>query len=231
MRVAILAAAIGAVSTSLYAAQFYDGYDAFYTSRVGAVFGEPIRRDTGVVYSQQDGEAIYTDWRATLAGKEMRIRVSPNRITVNGRIYNFLRSATLPDERVASIYPETANVFLAAKTEKHLALLCMEGHSSGSGEANRYRQIFLLLNPPGRDPTFLHLPGLLSSCRAVLATSDGQLAFPRNSYLVDEVQGTRVGLLVSYFTFERRSFMPTNNKVRLRFVSPENPFKFSLQDE
>jgi len=38
-------------------------------------------------------------------------------------------------------------------------------------------------------------------------------------------------LLVSYFTYERGSFTPTNNTIRLRFESPDNPFQFSRQNE
>lgn len=138
---------------------------------------------------------------------------------------------TLPNERVANIHPDTADIFLAAQTDKRPSLLCVEGHSSGSGESDRYQQIFLLIDPLGRDPTFLHLPGLLSSCRGVLTTADGQLAFPKNNYLVDEAQGIRIDLLVSYLAFEHGNFTQTSNEIRLRFASPENPFKFSRQDE
>jgi hypothetical protein len=39
-----------------------------------------------------------------------------------------------------------------------------------------------------------------------LETKDGKLAFPRNSYLFGDAQESRVGLLVSYYTFEDRRF-------------------------
>jgi hypothetical protein len=109
----------------------------------------------------------------------------------------------------------------------------MQGGSDGSGEADRYTQIYLLVNPldPKGKATFLHLPSLLSSCRAVSTTKDGKLVFPRNSYLFDKAQESRVGLLVSYYTFEDRRFAPTLDEIRLRFTRPEIPFQFSIQDK
>ncbi|WP_258002338.1 hypothetical protein [Burkholderia sp. WAC0059] len=87
------------------------------------------------------------------------------------------------------------------------------------------------LAPKGRAP-FLHLPGLLSSCRAVVETKDGRFAFPRNRYLPDDAQASRIGLLVSYYSFEDRHFVPTPDpdEIRLRFAEPEIPFRFSIQD-
>jgi len=232
MRLAtMLAVALAAVSTGAYAAQTFDGYDAFYTAQAGAVFSEPVKHEAGILHSQPGEEGAYTDLHATVAGTATRIQVAPNHITINGRAYKFARAITLPNEPVGNIYPASANVFIATSVGNRPPLLCVEGHGSGSGEADRYQQIFLLVDPLGRRPTFLHLPALLSSCRAIVATKDGQLAFPKNSYLFDEAQGTRTGLLVSYFTFERGHFTPTNNEIRLRFASPENPFKFSRQDE
>lgn len=68
-------------------------------------------------------------------------------------------------------------------------------------------------------------------CRTIEETKDGQLVFPKNSYLLDEAQDERIGLLVSYFTFEHEQFKPTKKEICLRFASAENPLKFSRQDE
>jgi hypothetical protein len=232
MRIAtMLAAALAAVSTGAYAAQTYDGYDAFYAAQPGAVFSEPLKQETGLVFSRPSKEGTYTDLHTGFAGKATKIQVASNHITVNGRTYSFARATTLPNEPAGNIYPDTANVFVAARAGNRPPILCIEGQGSGSGEADRYQQIFLLVDPLNRRPTFLHLPPLLSSCRAIVATKNGQLAFPKNSYLLDEAQGARIGLLVSYFTFKGGHFTPTNSEVRLRFVRPENPFKFSRQDE
>jgi hypothetical protein len=232
MRIAtILAAALATVSTGTYAAQTYDSYDAFYTGQPGAVFSEPLKQETGAVYSRPGEEGTYTDLHTAFAGKAIGIQVASNHITVNGRAYSFARATTLPNGPVGNIYPDSSKVFVAARAGNRPPLLCVEGQGSGSGEADRYQQIFLLVDPLSRKPAFLHLPALLSSCRAVVATKDGHLAFPKNSYLLDEAQGARIGLLVSYFTFEGGHFAPTNNEIRLRFASPENPFKFSRQDE
>jgi hypothetical protein len=227
----MLAAAIAALSTSAHAGQTYDSYTTFYAAQPGAVFGEPLKNETGVVYSRPGEDGTYTDLRTTFAGKQIEIQVASNHITVNGNTYRFARATTLPNEPIGSIYPDSANVYIATRAGNRPALLCVEGQSSGSGEADRYTQIFVLVDPSSPKRTLVHLPALLSSCRAVVATKDGQLAFPKNSYLLDEAQGVRVGLLVSYFTFKSGHFTPTNNEVRLRFASPENPFKFSRQDE
>lgn len=223
----ILAIIFSVASVSAPAAQSYSSYDAFYAAQPGTAFNEPIRRDTNAVYFKNKNQGIYTILQTKLAGKSIRIQVAKDYIEINGKTHNFLRATTLPGESIASIYPDTANVFLAAQTGNRPPLLCVEGHSSGSGETDRYRQIFLLINPLDHNPTFLHLPGLLSSCRAVLTTSTGQPTFPKNSYIVDEAQATRTGLRVSYFIFEHGRFVPTSNEIHLRFANPENPFQFS----
>lgn len=224
---AILVIITTVASASTNAAQSYASYDAFYAAQPGTVFNEPIRRDTTAVYFKNNNQGIYTVLKAKLAGKPIIIQVAKNYIKINSKTHNFLRAMTFSGENIVSIYPDTANVFLADKTGNRPSLLCVEGHSSGSGETDRYQQIFLLINPLDHNPTFLHLPGLLSSCRAVLTTSTGQPTFPKNSYIVDEEQATRAGLRVSYFTFEHGKFVPTSNEIRLRFVNPENPFQFS----
>jgi hypothetical protein len=195
------------------------------------VFSKPVRADANVVYSQPGETGIYTNLKANLDGKVIKIRVSPDHIIVNGRTYRFARAIMQPGEPVADIYPDTANVFLASRMGNRPALLCVSGQSGGSGEADRYQQIFLLVNPLGGKPELIHLPALLSSCRAVLVVSGGQLAFPKNSYIVDEAQLTRIGLRVSYLTFGHGKFSPTGKEFHLRFESPENPFQFSLEDE
>ncbi|MCC8403199.1 hypothetical protein LJ655_15100 [Paraburkholderia sp. MMS20-SJTN17] len=228
---AMLAAALATASIGAYAAGTYDSYDAFYTVQAGAMFSEPIKQEAGVVYSQPGDEGAHIELHTTFSGRVIRIQVAPDHITVNDRTYRFTRATKFPHEPIGNIYPDTANVFMAKQADNRRPVLCVEGHGSGSGEADRYQQIFLLVDPFGRKPTFLHLPALLSSCRAIVEMEGGQLAFPKNSYLFDEAQNARIGLLVSYFTFERGQFKQTNKEIRLFFASPENPFKFSRQDE
>ncbi len=60
--------------------------------------------------------------------------------------------------------------------------------------------------------------------------NNGKLAFPSNSYLYDEAREARVGLLMSYYTFEDRRFVPALNEIRLLFKQPEIPFQFSVQE-
>lgn len=226
-------AALAILSGNAHAARSYDSYDAFYAAQPDAVFGTPIRQDAGSVYSYPGEQGIHTDLQSTLDGKPVRIEVAENRMVVNGKTYHFGRATTFPDERAIDIYPGSTKVFLAAGTNNRPPLLCMEGGSSGSGEADRHRQIFILVPPLARKPTFLRLPSLLSSCQAVVATKDGKLAFPKNSYLFDDAQESRVGLLVSYYSFENQRFVPASvpNQLRLRFMHPEIPFQFSVEDK
>lgn len=60
---------------------------------------------------------------------------------------------------------------------------------------------------------------------------DGGLVFPKNSYLFDDAQEFRVGLLMSYYTFENQRFVPVPNEIRLRFTRPEIPFQFSAEQK
>ncbi|WP_179404429.1 hypothetical protein [Burkholderia guangdongensis] len=231
----MLMAALATLSSNVHAARTYDGYDAFYADQPGAVFGAPIKQPAGPLhlYSDSGEQGSYTELRSTLDGKAVWIEVAENRITVNGKTYRFARATTFPNEHAIDIYPGNANVFLAAGTGSRPPLLCVEGYGSGSGEADRHQQIFLLANPLARKPTFLHLPSLLSSCRAVVTTKDGKLAFPKNSYLFDDAQESRVGLLVSYYSFENQRFVsfPALNQLRLRFTHPEIPFQFLVQNK
>lgn len=227
-----LLAALTMLSGGAHAARSYDSYDAFYAAQPGAVFGAPIKQPAGPVqlYSYVGEPGARIEFQSTLGSKPVRIEVAENRITVNGKAYRFARAAKFPGEYVIDIRPDNANVYLAARTSDHPSLLCVEGHGSGSGEAGRHQQIFLLVDPLARKPTFLHLPSLLSSCRAVVATMDGKLAFPKNSYLFDDAQESRVGLLVSHYTFRNRRFVsaPAPNPLRLRFRAPDIPFQFSV---
>ncbi|MBB5509691.1 hypothetical protein [Paraburkholderia atlantica] len=237
----IRVAALVVLSSSVYAAQSYDSYETFYVAQPGAVFadpikqtGEPTNQNTGVVYSYSGQPGTFTKLQAKLERKTLNIELWGNRLTVNGKSYRFADATTFPGEHVSEIFPQSANVFIAPRTKTHPPLLCVEGHSSGSGEAaSRYRQIALLVNPLARKPTFLHLPSLLSSCRAVFATKDGKLAFPKNGYVFDDAQESRVGLLMSYYTFENRRFVPVSalKQLRLRFAQPEIPFQFSVEDK
>lgn len=227
----VLAAALAAFAGGGYAAETYKSYDAFYAAQPGAVFGDPIKPKDDVAYSSPGEQGIYTELQATLEGRAVRIKLAENRITVNGKTYRYASAATFPGEHPSDIYPLTADVFLASRTNAHPAMLCMHGGSDGSGESDRYTQIYLLIDPlaPKGKATFLHLPSLLSSCRAVSETKEGKLVFPRNSYLLDDAQESRVGLLVSYYTFEDRRFTPVHNEIRLQFTHPDVPFQFSIE--
>jgi hypothetical protein len=233
MKFKIMSAAIlAAFAVCSQAAQMYNSYDSFYAAQPGAVFGDPVERDSSVVYSDAGERGIYTEMRGALNGKKVKIRVAHRSITINGSNYRFADATTFPGERQSNLNPQSADVFLATIIGSHTGIMCLQGDTAGSGEADRHKQIYLLVNPLERKgkSTFLHLPSLFSSCHAVALTKDAKLVFSKNSYLFDEAKETRIGLLVSYYTFENGRFKPTNNAVRLRFTSPENPFEFSRQD-
>ncbi|CAN0617658.1 conserved exported protein of unknown function [Burkholderia multivorans] len=229
----MLAATLVAFTAGARAAEVYDSYDVFYAAQPGAVFGDPIKHDAGAAYSYPGESGLHTERRATLGASAVRIDLAPDRITVNDKTYRFARAIAFQGEYASDIHPASAKVLTAPKVKGRPAVLCVEGGSNGSGESDRHRQIYLLVNPLASKgkATFLHLPSLLSSCRAVLATKDGRLVFPKNSYLFDDAQETRVGLLMSYYTFENRRFVPALNAIRLRFTRPEIPFQFSVEEK
>ncbi len=231
-----LLVALATLSSSAYAVQWYDGYDAFYSAQPGAVFGDPINFDPDpvekgatVVYSYPGKPGIFTKLRTRLDRTTLNIELWKDRTVINGKGYRLASASTFPGEHVSDISPESAKVFIAARTNSHPPLLCIEGHANASGEAgSRYTQISLLVDPLARKPTLLRLPSLLSSCRAVRVLNNGKLAFAANSYLYDEKREARVGLLISYYAFEDRRFVPTLNEIRLQFRQPEIPFQFSV---
>jgi hypothetical protein len=223
--------ALGLLAGNAFAAGVYEDYDPFYAEQPHAVFAAPIKFDSGVVYSIHGEPGIFTDLQSRLDGRALRISVWEDRITVNGRTYRFANATRLPEEHASFIYPQSADVFQASRAKGRPALLCLQGHGSGSGEAGRYTQIYLLIDPLAakRKATFLQLPSLLSSCRAVVENDAGKIAFPKNSYLYDDKHEARVGLLLSYYAFEKRRFTKTRDEIRLRFTEPEIPFRFSIQ--
>ncbi|VWC22631.1 hypothetical protein BPS26883_05955 [Burkholderia pseudomultivorans] len=218
-------------------AQSYVGYDAFYADRPGAVFGAPLEHerdahepDAKVLYVDPDEPGVFAQRQAKLGRRTFDIALWGDRIAIDGRTYRFADAIAFSGAFAAPIYPGSAEVFVAGRTDIHPPLLCVEGHGSASGEASsRYTQILLVIDPLARKPVLLLLPRLLSSCRAVVATHDGTLAFPGNRYLFDDAHALRIGLLVSYYRFDGRHFVPTGDTLRLRFVEPDNPFRFSLQ--
>ncbi|AXF22058.1 hypothetical protein CUJ89_17215 [Burkholderia pyrrocinia] len=235
--VTILVTAVVVLSCDAMA-ESYDSYDAFYAARPGSVFHAPVGREVDpntpgahVLYAYPGKPGQFAALHAELRRRALDLELWQDRIVVNGRVYRFARATAFPGERASDIYPGSADVYVAERTGAHPPLICVEGNGSASGEAaSRYRQVFLVMNPLARKPTFLQLPGLLSSCRAVAATSDGKLTFPKNSYLFDDTHAVRTGLLVEYYTFEGRRFAQTRDALRLGFNTPENPFQFSLQD-
>ncbi|WP_175731682.1 hypothetical protein [Burkholderia ambifaria] len=226
----MLAAILTAFASSACGSTIYSSYDEFYAGQSSAAFGDPIEHDASALYSDRGGD-VYGDFGVELGGKTVHVEVAGNRWTIGGRTYRFSKATTFPGEHPIEIYPGSARVFFAERPHHQPSALCVEGEGSGSGEANRHRQIYLLIDPlaPKGGATLLHLPSLLSSCRAVLTTHDGKLAFPKNSYLLDGAQESRIGLLMSYYVFEKRRFVPTLNDIRLRFVRPDVPFQFSVQ--
>lgn len=224
--ISVLLAASSFISTCAYAAKIYEEYDAFYAEQSGAIFKTPLKQDRSRVYSNSGEDGIYAELQATIHGRSVKIQIASNYLSINKKTYRFVQATSFPNEHAGDIYPGAAEVFVGQSPDNRMPLLCLEGRGGGSGEADRHQQIFLLINPFGLKPAFLHLPGLLSSCRAVLATHTGHVAFPKNSYLWNAAQDARTGLQMSYFTFERGRFNPTNMEINLRFVTPENPFAF-----
>ncbi|WP_296650104.1 hypothetical protein [Paraburkholderia sp.] len=231
----VVAATLVAFASGVRAAETYDNYAAFYDAQPGTVFRNPIKYDRNAIYSYQGEKGTYAEMQTALDGKTINVMLAENRLTINGRTYRFASAMTFAGEHPSYIDPFGADVFLASRTTDHPAILCLEATTEGSGEADRHTQIYLLINPLAQKGKvkFLHLPSLLSSCRAVVATKDGKLAFPKNSYLFDDAQESRVGLLVSYYSFENQRFVsvPFPNQLRLRFTNPEIPFQFSVEDK
>ncbi|MBP0621821.1 hypothetical protein [Cupriavidus consociatus] len=213
------------------AAEVYDDYDAFYASRPGAIFYQPIETDHHTLYSDRKG--IHATITGSINGKTARISVFSNHMTINGKSFSYSRAITFPDEHASPIDPGSVVVFVTSRTRARPSVLCLEGDSNGSGEADRHKQIYLLIDPLAHQgkPSFLHLPSLLSSCRAIRKTKNTRLAFPKNSYLFNSAEVSRVGLLISYYTFTNQRFVPTSDAIRLRFAQPEIPFEFSLKAE
>ena len=142
-----LVVALTAFAVSARADETYEGYDAFYAARPGAVFGDPIKSTPGIAYSVPREQGVHTELRATVEGREVRITLAENRITVNGKPFRYASAVTFPGEHPSDFAPQSADVFFATQTNARPAVLCVQGDSSGSGESDRHKQIYLLFNP------------------------------------------------------------------------------------
>jgi hypothetical protein len=213
-----------------FAAEIYTDYDSFYAEQPGSVFVDPIEFDRGVVYATPGEQGVFTEMRSELDGVPVNIVVAANRISINGRKYRFARAVTFPGESASEISPSSASVFLAPHKGARPAALCLQGFSNGSGEASRYAQVYLLIDPlkHATRQKLLHLPSLLASCRAVTEASGGKLAFPRNSYKMDGQRSSRVGLTLTYHTFGGHRFVTTGTEIHVRFEQPDLPYRFSV---
>lgn len=225
-----LAVVLTVVSVSSYAARSYDSYDTFYAEQPDALFDNSIKQTSNVVYSSANNE-MHTELMSKINGKN--IDLGEKSIAVNGGMYRYSNAVAFPGEYPSKINPASGDVYLALLPKGRREILCWQGDTIGAGEADRHKQVYLLTNPMGKDgkTEFLHLPSLFASCRAVLLTKDGKLAFPKNSYLFDKEHETRVGLLVSYYTLKGAHFVPIKRETRIQFDAPENPFRFSHDDQ
>lgn len=231
--IALLAGLVPVLPASALAAEpVYDDYDAFYGALPGAVFDTPLTTSDNTLYSYADRPGMYVDAQTSFYGQRLKIEIGEDRIVVNGRDFRFRRATTFRREQFSKIYPASATVFASDANGNRPPMLCVTGHSDGSGEANRHAQIYLLLDPLGirGRPRLLHLPSLLSSCRAVIASEAGELLFPKNTYVIDTEGEARTGLLISYYTFRNRFVAADRPPLRLRFAEPENPFRFTVQN-
>ncbi|TDN61607.1 hypothetical protein [Paraburkholderia sp. BL10I2N1] len=204
MRFKIVSAAIlAAFAVCSQAARIYSNYDSFYAAQPGAVFSDPVKRDSSVVYSDSGERGVYTEMQGALNGEKVSIRIADRSITINGSNYRFADATTFPGEHRSNLNPQSVDVFLATPTGSPISIMCLQGDTVGSGEADRHKQVYLLVNPFARKgkPTFLHLPSLFASCRAVLLTKDAKLVFPKNSYLFDNAEEARVPAPVVWTRF------------------------------
>lgn len=223
-----------ALSCGAQTLQRYEDYETFYMAQSRRLFEEPIEwSDRNALYVETDKEGVFNEGAVKWMGRKYDFRLYGNHFRLRGKRYLLRDAKAFKNEFPSDIDPSTAEAFVGGASASKNAL-CVEGYSNGSGEkASRHVQVYLLLVSPQGQETFLHLPSLLSSCRAIVLSEDGEILFPSNSYLPEgwflHEDGKRTGLLLSYFTYKKNRFIKTDRRIELKFETEEVPFVFSVQ--
>jgi hypothetical protein len=209
----------------------FDGYDSYYGSIPNAVFHKAAKEGFGSsFYDEKDGLEVELD--TTVGGKSMSIVIGDGFFELNGVRHAFKDAVTFQGESSLGTIPPTGfNVYISAGQKNAKPLVCLEGVANGSGEYDRYKQVYLVVNPTTpRKATVYHLASLFASCKALTRTSGGDLAFPVNDYLTNPSDNSRIGVVSRYYKIADGAFAPTGQTTRLLFENPDsgNVFRFSV---
>jgi hypothetical protein len=234
MKCALMISYIALISSTSHASDVYETYESYYLSRPDAVFREPIgRRENGVSYAlETEPERSFVEYVATVSGRQIGIAQSPYDIEVEGRRFIFSSATMLWDAYARPFHiGEGTEIFIAPPKGETAPALCADVGFSRSGEADRWKPSFLLLQPLGsRDgtkPTIFGIGTLFGGCRAFIRTADGRLAYPKNEYRRSK-DGTRIGLRMTYYALRGNHLVPAGETVDIKFIDPENPWRFSV---
>jgi hypothetical protein len=212
-------------------AKIFDGYDSYYTSLPNAIFHKATKEGfESSFYDEKDGLEVELD--TTVGGRKMSIVIGDGVFELNGVRHAFKDAVTFQGESSSGTIPPTGfNVYISDKQRDAKPLICLEGVANGSGEYDRYKQVYLIVNPtaPKRAAVY-HLASLFASCKALVRTGSNGIAFPANDYLTNATDKSRIGVISRYYKIADGVFVPTGEATRLLFEAPDsgNVFRFSV---
>lgn len=205
----------------------FHGFDEYYVSLQGHLFSTALREGfSSAYYDERDGLEAGLDFK--FKGGHLSLILGEGFFELNQKRYRYSGAITFPGETSAGfMLPTGMNVYVSERDN----LMCMDGYVNGSGEYDRHAMIYLVTDPLGHQPKIFQLPGLLSSCKALIRLPGDRVAFPSNAYLTDR-EGLRVGLKASYFEIAGDAFVRLDKTAYLTFSDSGkgDVFRFVVQN-
>jgi hypothetical protein len=215
-------------------------YHTYYASRDDAVFQTPIRQEKNEYSLDTEPNRTYVIYETDIERTQVRVTVSEDDfdIWIGGekRRFSFSHATMLWGAFAPPILiGAPTELFITPARAGTPAALCLNVQFERNGrEANRWNLVFLMLNPPGAKskakPALYGIGTHFGDCRAFIRTKDGHFAYPKNGYILAP-DGTQRGLRMHYHVLRGNRLVPTDETVSVKFIDPENPWRFSVMPQ
>lgn len=139
-------------------------------------------------------------------------------VRIGGKEYRLKHALAFPGE---NIYPEdpgrTATLYRSASH------YCVEGIGATSGTGSRHMSVYLITRKDGR---IYKLPSLFGSCLGVGRDHDGSISFLQAKIVNYRSAYDADGVTFDGHVLKHNRFSPTPLQLEVRFVEPDNFYRF-----
>lgn len=223
----IIALALALLSGVAHAGKVYDGYDAFFNDQPGQLFRSPFSRAYLPESYGPNGDAT-ASWEGKAGNVRLKLELTSRSIRINDRDYSFADAVRLHDDKRTDMDARAVTLYVATNADAASPEVCIEATGTGSGTADRYRQVYVIATRSRSGAHLFKLPSLFGSCRS-LVRQRGALQFPEFSYRRAPDVDDPIGTEVQYFAIDGKRYVPTDRHFSTRFTEPANVFKFEVE--